>query len=115
VGAEPLFLRRPYSDVDARVENDDVPGAHVVAVVALRRIAGGSAEVVVVASGVRGLVVLVTGRWENPRLVSSPGRGRVEAARICRVRPVWIGGVPRREDGARHRIEDAGCLLVVVP
>src|SRR5207249_4485537 len=76
IGAQPLLLRGPCAHAEVRVERDDVPLAHVVAVVVLRRVATGGAEVVPVAEGVRLVIVMVARGRPRPRLVPAP-RGRV--------------------------------------
>src|SRR5205807_6786167 len=73
---EPLLLRRSRPHRDVRVQGDDVPGAEVVAVVALGGVAGGGAEVAVVARGAGGVVVVVARHRAGARFEPAPG-GRV--------------------------------------
>ena len=73
VGSEPLLLggagsARNDRAVEVRVQNDDVPGAQVVAVVALRRIARRGAEIGEVRGRIRRVVVMVAGSRPSPAL-----------------------------------------------
>ena len=105
IGAQPLHLGRRGGGRDqagaAAIQDDDVPGAEVVAVVALLRVPGRAAEVAEVPGGVRRLVVAVAGRRLGARLVLSPAR--VVAGVVLRQRAVVVGGVAGRE----HRARDA--------
>src|SRR5207247_668829 len=110
VGAEPLDLCRGggsrHERWAAAVQYDDVPGAEVVAVVALLGVAGGRAEIAEVAARVGRLVVQVTGRRLRARLVPPPGQAVTGG--VLRGGAVVVGVVAVGEDGARNRVEQAG-------
>src|SRR3989304_929111 len=57
------------------VEGDEVPGPKVVAVVALAGVASGGAEVIEVAGGTKGVVIVVAGHRARTVLAGAPGRG----------------------------------------
>src|ERR1041384_2783319 len=113
VASQPLLLRRPRRHVDARIEHHHVPRSHVIAVVALPRIAGGGAEVLPVTRGA-GREVLVTPHGRpGARLMPAPRRS---------VAAVEVGGggagaeyvVAEGEDGAGDRVEQGGSGFVVL-
>ena len=101
IGAQPRLLRRPgpaAADLNAvRVQHVDVPAAEVVAVVALRGVAGERAEEAVVAGGVRRHVVVVPGRRLRGGLVDAPVR-RV-AVRVLVHGAALVRVVAERDDG----------------
>src|SRR5436309_2725240 len=79
VGAKPLFLRRAVITRDllavvVGIKNDDMPGAQIVAVIALSWIAGSRAKVIEIPIGVPGLVFVVTRSGSRPVLEPTPGR-----------------------------------------
>src|SRR5438105_3426039 len=81
------------------VEDNDVPGAEVVAVPTLPDLAGGGPEVVEVAGGVGRAVLVVAGRRPDPVLVAAPGR--VVAGGEVRRRAVLVDVVAGREHDGR--------------
>src|SRR5664280_1481617 len=90
--------------VAVRVEDDDVPTAQPVAVVAAGR-SGLAAEVGEVWSGICAEVLVVTDRRAGPRLESAPER--VVTIREVAPRSVWVGGVSDRRDGAWAALDQA--------
>src|SRR5213593_312548 len=79
VGAKPLFLTRAVITRDllavvVGIKNDDMPGAQIVAVIALSWIAGSRAKVIEIPIGVPGLVFVVTRSGSRPVLEPTPGR-----------------------------------------
>ena len=92
-----------------RVQRDQVPAPEVVAVVALRRIAGGLAEVVVVPRGAGRAVVVVPGNGSRDRLDPSPGgvvrRSEVGAGAVLvlDVAECQHGGVAGADEHVRRR------------
>ena len=100
VGPQPLLLHRPGGaahDRAVRVERDEVPRADVEAVVPLRRIAREGAEVLVVARGVGGVVLVVAGNGLRARPDATPRR--VVRGRVLRVRAVLVLVVAERQHG----------------
>ncbi len=97
---QPLLLGRSrVAAADLRavaVDHDQVPLAEVVAVVALRGIAGRRAEVVEVAAGVRRAVLVVADDRARARLEAAPGRA--VAVGELPGRAVFVGVVAERED-----------------
>ena len=73
---EPRALRiriaAPANLIALRVQRDQMPGAEVVAVIALVRLAGTCAEVGVIASGARSPVLVVSGHREGDVAVRTP-------------------------------------------
>ena len=116
VGAQPLLLGRACGRGDARaaaVEHDDVPSAEVVAVVTLRGIARGGAEVAEIARGIGRLVVPVAGRRARARLLPPPVG--VVTLLVLGERALVEGVVAVREHGARDVVEQRGRRLVCRP
>src|SRR5689334_9035048 len=78
IGLEPELLRGAYGRRHERVvavEDDDVPGAEVLAVVALRRVARLRSPIPEVRGGGGArVVVLVAQHWKRPCLLRSPRR-----------------------------------------
>src|SRR5215208_6706688 len=76
--AQPLFLGRAGMTAahlrTVGVEDHDMPGAQVVAVVTLRAISRRDVEVVKVAAGPAGQVIVVTNGRLGAALVSTPSR-----------------------------------------
>src|SRR5207249_5063639 len=110
---QPLLLRRAGGHGDAgaaAVQHDDVPGAEVVAVVALRRIAGGGAEVAEVPRGAGCLVIALPRGRLRAGLVPAPGR---VVALVLRRRAAVISVVAGREDGPWDPVEQVGGGVVV--
>ena len=101
VVGQPAELRRARAaaaDVGAvGVEDDDVPGAEVVAVPALGAVARRRSEVVEVAGGAGGLILVVARRRAQERLQPSPGRA--ERSLVGGERAVEILVVPQQEHG----------------
>src|ERR1035437_4053128 len=97
---QPLHLGRADSAapdfVAVRVEDDDLPTAQPVAVVAVGR-SGLAAEVGEVWSGIRAEVLVVPYCRAGPRLEHAPG-GVVTIPEVAS-RSVSIGGVSHRRDG----------------
>src|SRR5690606_3453026 len=112
VGREPRELLGAGLDVDLAVQRDDVPGAEVVAVVSLARLAGVLAEVLEVRRRARRAVVVVAG--DRPRALAVPSPGRVVALRELLRRAARVRVVAEREDGAGDRVEQRGGRLVAV-
>src|SRR5439155_1008491 len=90
---------------------DDVPSAEVVAVVALRRIAGGGAEVAEVPRGAGRLVIALARSGLRAGLVPAPAR--VVALLVLGKRAAVIGVVAGREDGPWDPVEQVGGGVVV--
>src|SRR5207237_3574574 len=110
VGLEPLLLggSGPGGDVAViAVQHHDVPGAQVVAVIALVGVAGGGPEIaeVAVARGAR-VVVTVARRGKGARLVPPPTR--VVTRLVPGRSSVGVRVVAQREYGARDRVEQGG-------
>src|SRR5207249_9103010 len=74
LAAQPLFLRRAGAHGDVAVQHHDVPGAEIVAVVALPGVARRAAEIREIAARARGQVVFVTRRRARPRPLPPPRR-----------------------------------------
>ncbi len=72
LGAQPLFLGRSGGHRDVVVQHHDMPRTQVVAVVVLRRVPRGRAEVLVVSRGARGLVILIAYARPRPRFIATP-------------------------------------------
>src|SRR5436305_1033135 len=72
IALQPLQLRRRGADVDLRIERHHVPGAQVVAVVALPRRAGGAPEIAEIGGSSGGVVVMDPGRGAGARLLAAP-------------------------------------------
>ncbi len=74
VGGEPVLLwgaRPAAADLRAvAVDDDDVPGAEVVAVVALLGVACRRAKVLEVAGSPRDVIVVIARSWPGTRLVA---------------------------------------------
>src|SRR5256885_16532301 len=87
-----------------------MPGAEVVAVVALPHLAGGRPEVVEVAGGIRRAVLVVAGHRPGPVLLAAPRR--VVTGGVVRRRAGLVDVVAGREhDGRRvtgNAVEDIG-------
>ena len=114
VGAQPLLLGRPGSHGDRRaaaVQYHHVPGAEVVAVITLRRIAGRGAEVAEVPRRAGGLVVAVARRRLRARLVPAPARHVARA--VLGDGAVVVGGVAEREHGPGDTVEKCRGGVVV--
>ena len=119
---QPLLLRgtgpAPADVGAAGVEDDDVPGALAVVVVALGRIAGRGAEVRVVAVGVGADVLVVADDGDGPVLVTAPGRAVAldEVGQLDRgaVPGLGVGVVAEHEHPPRNVVEQRGGGLVVV-
>src|SRR5207244_4920079 len=112
---EPRFLRRAQGRGHVRgvaVEDDDVPGAEIVAVIALGGVSRGGTEVAEI-PGRRGarVVVVVPRPRIRARLVAAPAR--VVAVLVVGRGAVRIGAVAEREHGPRDRVQDGGRRLVV--
>ena len=114
VGTQPLDLRRRGRRRDqlraAAVQHDDVPGAEVVAVVALLWVARGGSIVAEVPRCVSRLVVALTGRRLGARLVPSPAQ--VVAAVVLGKGAVVVGGIAGREHGAGDAVEQHRCGVI---
>ena len=114
IRAQPGLLRRSgAAAADGRavaVERDDVPRADLVAVVPQRRVAGGRAEIAVVAARVRRHVVMVAGRGTRVGFARSPGR--VIAVRELARGSGVVDGIAEQRDRAGQRGEDARRRLV---
>src|SRR5216117_2726704 len=111
--AQPRFLRRAGTHGGVAVQGDEVPGAEVIAVVALPRRAGERYEIAVVARRTSGVVVVVPRGRTSARLVAPPRR--IVALRELRVRAVGVHVVAGREDRAGDVIEQRGGRLVAAP
>src|SRR5437867_8580914 len=77
------------------VENDDVPAAEIITVVALPRIAGDCAKVREVPVGVSASIFVIARRGTSSCLLASPGW--LIALLVLVDRPVFVGVVPCRE------------------
>src|SRR6266542_821491 len=100
------------------VENDDVPAAEVITVVALRRIASDCAVVLEVAVGVSAGIFVVSQGGSSSWLLPPPGW--LVALLVLVDRPVFVCVVPRREyhhfaGGARdHLVQEVRRQRVVL-
>src|SRR5205823_1714907 len=103
---QPLELRRCGADIDLRVERHHVPGAEVVAVIALPRRPGRAAEVAEIGGSPGGVVVVNPGRGTGTRLVATPGR--VVAVREVAGRAVGIDVVTGRVHRSLYPIQQRG-------
>src|SRR5256886_5146533 len=100
------------SDVCSSDLDDDVPGAEIVAVIGLGRVAGGRAEVAEIASrGAARVVFVITRRRVGARFVAAP-RG-VVAVREVIGRAAGIGVVTQREHRSGNRVEQVRGGVVV--
>ena len=119
VVAQPLELRRvrPAAARDAvagRVEDDDVPRPDVLRVPRRAVADGAVAEVVRVAGGVTGLVLVVAGHGElDPVLEAAPRRPEAVAELLGAA--VVVGVVAEREHDPRPPLDERGRVLVVRP
>ncbi len=117
VGLEPLLLGRARGGGELAVQHDHVPRrADVVAVVALRRVAGDGAVVAEVAGRARRVVVSFAGRRVCPPLVPPPRRA--VAVAVVGGGAVWVCVVAQGEYGrvggrGRHPVDHRRRLLVV--
>ena len=103
VGLEPLLLGRAGAVRDVRVQGDDVPIAQVVAVIALRGVAGRRAEVAEIAGGAGRVVIVVARCRPGARFVPTPGRA--VAVRVVGARAIGVGVVAQGENGARDGVQ----------
>jgi len=120
ISAKPLFLWRAgftAADVFAfAVQNDDVPGAEIVAVVAGLWVARGSAKIIEIRRGCGRVKLMIAGRRARARLGAAPGF--VITLEIL-FAAVWISKVARGEDRAGNLVEQfrgsfcAGGILAV--
>src|SRR5205823_12371598 len=92
--------------IAARVQHDDVPAAPLVAVVALARVAGGSAEVAEVPGRARGGVLAVAGRGHGPGPEGAPER--VVPLRELGRGAVLVDVVAQGGDGPRPLLHEGG-------
>ena len=112
VRLEPQLLRRARRRGDRAVQRDDVPRAQVVAVITLGRIAGGGAEVAIIARRAGGGVLRVARHGVGAGLLPPPRRAVT----------VGIGGaipgradvVPRDEDRAGNGVQQFSGRGIVV-
>ena len=115
IGLEPRLLRRAERRRDVAVvavEDDDVPGAEIVAVIALGGVSRGGTEVAEIPGRRGARVVIVVPRPRiRARLVAAPAR--VVAVLVVGRGAVRIGAVAEREHRPRDRVEDSGRGLVV--
>src|SRR5439155_8861960 len=105
VGPQPLLLLRALAAADVvavGIEDDNVPGARVVAVPALPLRPGGGPEVVEVGGGAGREVLVVADRRAGPALETAPGRP--VAAGELPGRPRLVGVVAEGE----HRAAGGG-------
>ncbi len=91
-----MLLGRASAGGDFAVQRDDVPAIGIIAVIALRRIPGGNAEIVEVASGTRCNVVVVTRDWMGACFVAAPTG--IVAIRVLFCRPIAVDIVAQRVD-----------------
>ena len=106
---EPVDLRRVRQaaadeEIALRVEGDDVPRAEVVAVIALRRIAGRAVPVAEVPGGARRAVFVAADCRLCPRLMAAPC-GVVALIKLRRG-AVLVSKVSGRHHGARQAVEE---------
>src|SRR2546426_5636357 len=115
IGLEPLLLSRADAGGDVRivaVQYDDVPGAEVVAVVALGGVAGLRSPVPEVPRRGRArVVVAVAGHGGGAGLVTPPARR--EAVLVDGGGAAGVGAVAHHEHAARDGVEDRGGGFVV--
>ena len=111
VGLEPLLLGRAGAGIDVVVDDDDVPGAEVEAVVALGRDPRGGAEIGVVRRGAGNRVVVIPRHRLGARLMTSPRR--VVAVRELVGRAVGVDVVSGGEHGALDVVEQRGGRFVL--
>src|SRR5258705_12287650 len=103
IGTQPMLLHRTGTDRDVAVERNDVPGAHVVAVVASTRWARERAEIAEVVGRAGDVVIVIARRGTRPRLVPAPRR--LVVTRELRGSAVSVHVVTEREHRARDVIE----------
>ena len=104
IGSQPLLLQRARCVRHVAVQGDDVPIAEVVAIVALRWIAGRRAEVPEIAGGSGSAVLVVARNRPGPSFLPAPRRSvavRVVGARTVGVRVV-AGDEHRAGDGVEQ-------------
>ena len=78
------------------IENDDMPLAEVIAVIALIRVARGLAEIIVVGTRVFRLVFMIADRWAGVLFLTAPGWPLALLKLLGRASPVGI--VPKGKD-----------------
>src|SRR5690349_2035605 len=109
VGTEPALLGRAgiaAAHVDAfAVEDDDVPGSQLIAVITGSGVASGSAKIVEIGSGGRGVELMIARGRARAGLHASPGL--VVAGEIF-FAAVGIGQVTDGDDGAGNLLEEFG-------
>ena len=112
VRLEPQFLRRAGRRGDVAVQHDDVPGAQVVAVVELSRVARRRPEILPIARRTRTEPLHVPGRRPRARLVPAP-RGVITVDKIwgAAARAQYV--IAEREHGAGDRVENRGRGFVI--
>src|SRR5262249_53873062 len=110
VSAEPFFLARTgfaAADFGAlAIENDDVPGAEIVAVITVVRIAGGCAKVLEIISCAFLMKFVIARSGACAILYAAPG---FVVANEVLLAAVGIGKVAGGEDSAGDLFEELGC------
>ena len=106
VGLKPLLLSGAGAVRNVGVQDDDVPIAQVVAVIALGGVAGCRTEVAEIAGGAGSVVIVVARCRPGARFVPAPRRA--VAVRVVGARAIGVGVVAQGEDGARDRVEQIG-------
>src|SRR6185295_2563177 len=101
VRRQPLELRRAGSaaaNIGAvRVEDDDVPGAELVAVIAPGPLAGGGTEIIEVTGGARRSILVIARRRAQQRAQPSPRR--MERRQVLRQSAVEVLVVSQQQHG----------------
>ena len=110
IRAQPFFLRRaglaPTYLGALTIEDDNVPRAEVITVIALLWITGIRAKIIKIGSSAAGVKLVVTGCRTSASFLSPPGR--VVALGELLGGAGVIGVVTRGENGARNGIEQFG-------
>src|SRR5687768_5482459 len=114
VGAQPFLFAgaglAAANELASRIEDDDVPGPQVEAVVSLVWVAGRGPEVLEVAGGVMGVVLVVADGRPRAVLVAAPRRviALGELLRCARL----IGGIAQKDYRPLVPVEEIGGGLV---
>src|SRR5450432_310941 len=107
---EPLALGRvgvaPSDLVAFAVDDDDVPGSEIVAVVALFRVAGGGAKIARIAGSAVAVVFVIAD--SGPCAILEPPPGGTVTIRELLVGTIRIGEVADGEDGAWNLVDELG-------
>src|SRR5947207_15294157 len=110
IRAQPLLLGRAgltaTYEAAIAIDHNDMPGAQIVAVEALGRIASGGPKIGEVARRARRLVLVIAGCWAGARLMPAPCRIITGVELIERT--IGIGVIAGGKDRASNHIQQLG-------